>query len=216
MENAMDGDVVKESFGINDLVVDWTELHKINPDIVAWIVIPSTNINYAVVQGKDNDYWLRKSYDGAYSISGSIFMDYRSQADMQGQNTIIYGHDMHDGTMFSQLMKYKDKSYFDKHKYIYIATPEVNYKLEAIATLLVYETEPLRQFDFSAEQEFSQYLGKLFDKATLLPSDPRKDGSIDTLYRVTQLVTCDAGDNNYRVILMAKEIESAVAPLREQ
>jgi sortase B len=215
MGGAMADNLVRADFGIDDLNVDWAKLHKLNPEIVAWIVVPGTNINYAVVQGTDNYTYLRKSYDGEYSISGSIFLDQRSDPDLQGRNTIIYGHDMHDGTMFSQLMQYKDKDYFNEHRYIYIATPGVNYALEALATAFVYETDPLRQFDFATDQEFSTYLGELFDAAVLLPTDPRKDGSIDSLYQVTQLVTCDADNNNYRVILMAKTIDSKEVPTGE-
>ena len=85
------------------LSVDFEELKRINPDIVAWIRIEAAGIDYPVVQGKDNEYYLHHTFKGEENIAGSIFMDYRNTPDFSDENTIIYGHNMRDGSMFAAL-----------------------------------------------------------------------------------------------------------------
>ena len=110
--------------------VDFDELAKINPDIVGWIFIEGTDINYPVVQGRDNDYYLRRLFDGTYNSSGSIFMDYRCSADFSDPHSIIYGHHMKNKSMFGGLMDYKKQEFYDEHSVALLVTPTAYYKIQ--------------------------------------------------------------------------------------
>ena len=90
------------------------ELRKQNPDIIGWITIPYTNIDYPIVQGKDNSYYLRRDLNGEPAKPGTIFMDYRCAGDGSGYS-IIYGHNMKSGAMFGTLGCYEDKAFFNAH-----------------------------------------------------------------------------------------------------
>ena len=92
--------------------IDFEALAQINPDVVGWITIPDTNIDYPIVQSQDNDTYLRKSFEGESTAAGSIFLDFESQSDMEGYNNIIYGHHMKNGSMFKDVVEYKDEQYF--------------------------------------------------------------------------------------------------------
>lgn len=110
--------------------VDFTQLSEINPDIVGWIYIEGTNINYPVVQGSDNDYYLKHLFDGSYNSSGCIFLDYRCSADLSDQHSIFYGHHMSNKTMFGGLMAYKEQAFYDEHSVALLVTPTAYYKIQ--------------------------------------------------------------------------------------
>ena len=103
--------------------VQFDELKQQNEDVIAWIYGANTHINYPVVQGSDNDYYLRHLLDGTWNDNGSIFMDCSNKADFSDQNSLIYGHNMTSGAMFSNLVKYKKQAYYDQHPYLYMLTP---------------------------------------------------------------------------------------------
>ena len=98
----------KEVFYLDDL-------QEINPDIVGWITIDDTEIDYPVVKGKDNSEYLDRNYKHEYATSGSIFMDYRNDKNFNDQYTAIYGHHMNSNTMFTDIKKYENKDFFSKH-----------------------------------------------------------------------------------------------------
>ena len=110
--------------------VDFDALAEINPDIVGWIYIEGTDINYPVVQGTDNDYYLEHLFDGSYNPSGCIFLDYRCSADFSDRHSIIYGHHMNSKAMFGKLMGYKDQTFYDEHSVALLVTPTAYYKIQ--------------------------------------------------------------------------------------
>lgn len=95
--------------------VDFERLQEENKDIIAWLYCPDTEINYPVVQSKDNEYYLRRLLDGTWNIAGTLFMDYRNAADCSDLHTIIYGHNMKNNTMFGSLPKYSKQEYYEEH-----------------------------------------------------------------------------------------------------
>lgn len=113
-----------------DRQIDFDELKKINPDIVGWVYSEGTIIDYPVVQGKDNKYYLNHLFNGDYNESGSIFLDYTKDPGFDNRNSVLYGHHMRDGSMFASLMGYKKQKYYDKHKTIMLYTPEKTYKAQ--------------------------------------------------------------------------------------
>ena len=112
-------------------------LQQINQEIVGWITMDDTQINYPIVQAKDNDYYLFRNYKGEDMRAGSIFMDYRNDVKSQNRNTILYGHRMKDGSMFGSLKKMLDEEFFMSHRKLYYDTLFEGYDLEVFS---VYTT----------------------------------------------------------------------------
>lgn len=127
-----------ESTDKNALVnpINWEELKKEAPNVIAWIQIPGTKIDYPILQGEDNDFYLNANYKDEWDILGSIFLDYRQSKDFSALNTILYGHNVdlnNPSPKFGELSKYYDKDFLEKHKTIYIYTPEDIYIGEVFA-----------------------------------------------------------------------------------
>ena len=117
------------NLALSDLKVDWDGLRAINPDIVAWVYVPGTPINYPVVQGSDNQEYLHKAFDGStgwLASAGTIFLDDSNTSDLSDQNNALYGHHMNDGSMFASLADFENQDTFDSHRDIYVLTPQGN------------------------------------------------------------------------------------------
>ena len=115
------------------VTVDFASLQAINPDIVAWLRIPGV-LEYPVVRGKDNSYYLNHTVQQTYNIAGSIFLDYRNERDFSDSKNIIYGHNMKDGSMFHVLRNYQDIDFFQEHTDMEIYLPDgrtLNYQIIA-------------------------------------------------------------------------------------
>lgn len=134
--------------------IDFDELKKINDDCVAWIYIEDTDINYPIVQGSDNSYYLKHLIDGKWNSSGSIFMDSRVSADISDRHCIIYGHHMKNGTMFSGLTKYKEQEYFDAHPEGWLITPEGTYRIEFFAGYVANVKSAAWDLGFESDDDF--------------------------------------------------------------
>ena len=129
-------------------------LRETNPDVIGWISIPGTVIDYPIVQTDNNDYYLDHSITGTYLKSGSIFVDYRNESDWSDKNTIIYGHNMASGEMFAQLAKYKSGTFMRNNKYIYIYTDE---GIRVYNIFSAYQTDvytPYTLINFANDNEF--------------------------------------------------------------
>lgn len=115
------------------VTVDFAPLQAINPDIVAWLRIPGV-LEYPVVRGEDNSYYLNHTVQKTYNIAGSIFLDYRNERDFSDSKNIIYGHNMKDGSMFHVLRNYQDIDFFQEHTNMEVYLPDgrsLNYQITA-------------------------------------------------------------------------------------
>ena len=106
-----------------DRKIDWKKLKKTNPDIIAWIVVPGTKIDYPVLSCHRWNEYLHKDYEGKDSRPGSIFVQPETAKDFSDFHTFIYGHNMRNKSMFGSLHKFEDESFFKKHKKIYVFQP---------------------------------------------------------------------------------------------
>lgn len=121
-------------------VAQHTELMKlqaINPRIVGWLTLEGTRLNNPVLQAADNDFYLRHNYKDEESRGGSIFMDFRNDADELGRHTIFYGHVLRNGTMFGDLAKFAEQTYANEHPVFFYETTQSKYELHVFAA---YET----------------------------------------------------------------------------
>lgn len=109
------------------LDVDGKALYEQNHDYIGWIYVPGTPISYPAVMSKDNSDYLHTGFDRGYLFSGTVFMDYRCTDGYLNRHSILYGHNMNDGSMFASLNKFSDAAYFKEHPYFWFITQD--YKL---------------------------------------------------------------------------------------
>ncbi len=132
-----------------------------NKDTVGWILIEGTNIDYPVVHTKDNDYYLRRSYYGKTNLSGTLFFDSRnSKKLMENRNTVIYGHNMNDGSMFHNLHDLKNEDFF-KTCTVEIATPNGIFLYEVFSVHEALETSEYFQCTFRDDEHFASWLEEM-------------------------------------------------------
>ena len=108
-----DTDPYWELKNVDYIQADFSNLIKTNKEVVAWLSVANTNINYPVVQHTDNEYYLNHTFNGAKNEAGWVFMDYRNTTQNLGKNTIIYAHKREDGTMFGSLENILDNSWYE-------------------------------------------------------------------------------------------------------
>lgn len=149
---------VKDSSGEDGIPqIDFDALKKESDDIVGWIYVPGTRINYVVAQGETNNTYLRHLPNGEYSENGTIFMDMDGTAPgMVDQQTTLYGHHMNDGAMFEPIDASMDQKVFDTFKKVYYITPEMTYVLKPMFTMQVQDDYvDARRTNFDSEKAFS-------------------------------------------------------------
>lgn len=112
---------------------EFKQLKEFNNNIIAWINLNNTKIDYPIVKGTDNYEYLKKDYNGNYSASGAIYLDYRNSSDFSDKYMAIFGHHMSHGNMFGDLDKYRDKNFFYANKEGTLYLPNCTYKLEIFA-----------------------------------------------------------------------------------
>lgn len=140
------------------ITVDFEKLRADNSDVVGWLYCEDTPINYPVVQSGDNDYYLHRMLDGSYSSSGTIFLDYQCARDFSYDNSILYGHNMRNGSMFHSLVEYANQEYYDAHPVLYLLTPEQNYAVKLFAGFVTDADGWAYVLQFGPEEEKAAYL----------------------------------------------------------
>ena len=138
--------------------LDLAQLKEINPDIVAWIYIADTKISYPLLQCDNNDKYLKQTYNNIKSDFGSIFIDFRNSVDMSDRNSIIYGHNTKNGSMFGSLKKYKDANYFKQHPKISIIYAEKTYEYEIFSVYTTLVSGPAYVNNFNNDDEFKSFI----------------------------------------------------------
>ena len=180
-----------------NITINWQKLHKINPDIKAWIYIPHTHINFSILQYKDNEYYLHHNQDKKYAVSGEIFMDYRNKANFLNKNTFIYGHYMYNKMKFADLNHYFDSNYFNEHKHIYIYTPKKRYVGTAFAVQSNSGTSKAHTMHYKNQEEFTDYVNYLKSRSDVKTKLKTKDiKHMVTLWTCSEDATIDDAGNN--------------------
>lgn len=194
-----------ENTGEKELRKAFYELQAINEDIIGWITIEGTKIDYPVLQAEDNKYYLDRNYRKEHSRAGSIFMDYRNDyASLQDKNIILYGHRMKDDTMFNQLKKYVDKEFFDSHSIVYFDTLYDRYDAEIFAVYRTTTDFDYIKTNFESDEEFQEFLN-IIEEKSLHKTDVEvtKDDTILTLSTCDYMLDPDKG----RLVVHAKIVD---------
>lgn len=188
---------------------DYQDLYLQNNDMVGWIKIEDTKINYPVMQSKDNpNFYLKHGFDKAYTDYGCPYIQENCDVDIPSDNLIIYGHNMKDSSMFSGLMKYTDKSFWESHKTISFdtLTEKCDYEIIAAFKTVVYTDSPesFKYYQFinaDTGYEFNAYITKCKELALY-------DTGVTAEYgdKLITLSTCEYSRNNGRMVVVAKKI----------
>lgn len=140
--------------------IDFAALQEVNSDVYAWIWVPGTNIDYPILQSEteEDDYYLNTTIDRKTGYPGSIYTEKYNSKEFLDPITVIYGHDMKDGTMFTELHKYTDKTFFDSNPYIYIYTPDRTLKYRIFAAVAFDDRYILDNYNYYVEEQFQKYV----------------------------------------------------------
>lgn len=183
------------------------ELKNMNNDFIGVLTIPNTIINYPVMYTK-SDYYLRRSFDKKQSDAGTLFIDKYNTIDSIDDNIIIYGHNMNNGTMFHELLNYKDIEYYKEHKYIYFNKIDNNEKYEIISVFyskVYYENEKVfkyyKFYSANNEEEFNNYVNNI---KKLSIYDTNVDAKLGDKF--ITLSTCEYSQENGRFVVVAKKV----------
>ena len=192
-----------------DMMVKVEELQKINTDVKGWIKIENTIIDYPILQGTDNSYYLTHNYKKEENKYGSIFVKDKCNFNDVNSNLIIYGHNMKDDEMFNSLLKYENKKFYDEHKIINITTESEERKYEIVAVMksrVFYKDEKnvfryYNYLNFENENKYAEYINNV-------KKEQLYETGINANYgeQLITLITCEYSQENGRMVVVAKKI----------
>lgn len=183
-------------------IVNFESLFKVNKDVIGWIYIPDTKIDEPILKGANNDTYLRTDINRKYNIAGTIFIDEINKKDFTDDNTIIYGHNMKNGSRFNHVKKFVDKEFFDEHPYVYIYLPDGSINVYSIyASRILDAYSDLYQKDI----KYKDYVQSIQKNAKQKREIPEEEAPL------IMLSTCVAVDNDNRFIISAR-LEKTINP----
>lgn len=182
-----------------ELTAQVRQLSAEHDDFVAWLYIPDTNINCPVMQSGDNEYYTRRAVDGSYLYAGSLFMDYRCSSDFSDFNSVIYGHNMGNGTTFADIPNYENEEFFMNHSYGWLTTDDNVRLIDFFAVARTSDTSGL----YLAAPNFNEWDNQLRNCASIY-----KEVEVTESDHLLMLSTCTSAEGNSRTILVGKIIES--------
>lgn len=176
-----------------DIPIDFEKVMAECPDAYAWIRIPDTNIDYPIVQSPDNDsFYLDHNARREAEYAGAIYTESLNKKDFSDPNTVIYGHNMANGSMFQNLHLYEDRTFMEQHPEFEIYTPTRIYRYRVFAAYNYDDRHLLKSFDFSDRMIFRFYLQEVL-RQRAMDANIDKDVEVRDSDRIVTLSTC----NNY-------------------
>lgn len=183
--------------------IDFAQLQNTNPDIYAWIEIPGTNVNYPIVQSAtDNAYYLDHTIEGVQGYPGSIYTENFNTKEFTDFNTVIYGHNMKDGSMFQNLHNYEDPAYMEQNSQLIIYTPDKKRTYEIFAAVVYDDTHILNDYDFTQEAQRFGFLQSV-SSAKSMSGGIREGINVTPDSNILTLSTCIGDQPNNRFIVEA-------------
>lgn len=196
-------DAIKIDEETKEYIVDFDKLKEQNGDTVAYIKVENTNIEYPIVKGLDNDYYLRHNFNKDYNIAGWIFADYRNKFDDRDRNIVIYGHNMKDGSMFNNLRKATNKNWKEEDHTITLITQSKTTKYEIFSVYTIEPEEYYLQTEFN-DINYINFINKIKER-----SIHEYNVNVETTDKILTLSTCN--DNGLkRIVVHAKEIKEEI------
>lgn len=201
----METDDEKKSDLKAPMKIDFDTLRSVNTDVIGWIYVEALdNVSYPIVKGKDNSTYLHMTYEKNYNFAGTIFIDYENSGDFNDCNTLVYGHNMKNGSMFGQLKKFsKDPETYKKSKYFWIFTPEKDYRYEIISAYVTAVNSDTYTLFKGPGKEFQDYL----DKMPTLSEIQTTPGTLTIQDKIVTLSTC-TGNESTRYVVQGKRVDT--------
>lgn len=187
-------------------IFDFDALTRLNPDVCGWIMIEGTYVDYPMVQGADNVFYLRHAVSGAMNNAGSVFVDYRHKEPFYERNTLVYAHNQRNLRMFHQVLSYQEKAYLDEHPYVYVYLPDGSMQYYRVYSCHVETGTDSYLIHFADDEAFMKFV-KYTQEASLWDSGV----SIFPDSRILTLVTCTDEADEKRVVLHAVLVDQ-IAP----
>lgn len=184
--------------------IDFDKLLAKNDDVVGWIFNQNGIINYPVLKGDDNDYYLNRNVNKTKNVNGSIFMNCKNNGKFTDKHTLIYGHSMDNGTMFASLLKYRNQSYYDAYPSFYLYTPYGKYKLDVFSAFETKDGDRVYTMGYNSS-DYSDFISYAFSKSLI-----KADVSVANGDRLVTLSTCAYSSKKARFVVIAK-----VVPIEE-
>lgn len=183
--------------------IDWAGIQDENPDIYAWIYIPGTNVDYPVLQHPDDkSYYLNHNIDYSEGYPGCIYTQNVNSKDWSDPNTVIYGHNMNDGSMFHDLHKFEDSAFFDGTQYMFIYTPEKNLAYEIFACYPFSNVDLMMCFDYSTPDAVLVYFDGIWTNRDMT-AHFRDNVTLYGDSKVITMSTCIGGQPEMRYLVQA-------------
>ncbi|MDO5123799.1 MAG: class B sortase [Eubacteriales bacterium] len=182
--------------------IDFQELRSLNSDLYAWIEIPDTNINYPVAQSsnEDDNYYLHHNYLGNYEFAGTIYSQRHNSKYFRDPVTVLYGHNMLNGSMFADLHKFSDEDFFKEHDTMYIYTDGHIFTYKIFAAFEYDDRHILNSFDFADKSIFESYLNDCLNPHSL-NANVREGVTLTTDDCILVLSTCTNYNSNLRYLV---------------
>ena len=184
--------------------VKFEELQAVNPDVYAWITVPGTDIDYPILQhASDNSYYLMHNIDGSYGYPGCIYTENMNSKDFTDNNTVIYGHNMKNLSMFGKLKHYnRDENYYDSHQYFQILVDGKKYRYQIFS----YETVSDDSDEYTVGFEPDETFGKFVQR--MAASSMKDTGIVPTKDdKVVTLSTCSTSGETYRFVVHGVRVD---------
>lgn len=185
--------------------VDFDKLKSVNEDVVGWIYVDALpDISYPIVKGKDNQTYLHQTYEKNYNFAGTIFVDYENSGDFSDCNTLVYGHNMKNGSMFGHLKKFRENDkLYKQDKYFWILTPERNYRYEIITAYTTGVNSDTYTLFKGPGEEFEKYLETIKGYSEIQTDDT----DLTIKDRIVTLSTC-TGNESTRFVVQGKRVDA--------
>ena len=180
--------------------IDFEALKVVNPDVVGWIEIETLDISYPIVQTTDNDHYLHYTFEGQRNANGAIFLEHTNSSDFEDCNTIIYGHNMRNGSMFGTFRKLHEQSNLTS-PYVWICTPKHTWRYKIFSVHTASVTGETYTLFSMADEQFAEYL-----KSMKSASELQLDAEADKDDKVITMSTC-TGNSSTRFVIQAKRLE---------
>ncbi len=186
--------------------IDFKEVQDLNKDLYAWIRIEDTNIDYPIAQHPEqDDFYLNHNIYGEPQFAGSIYSESLNSKDFSDPVTLLYGHNMRNGSMFQNLHLFEDKAFFDEHPYLFVYTPEGTLIYEIVSAGVTDNRHILYAYDFSDEEVFADYLQNMKEVSNM-GTYVREDVELTTDSRILIMSTCVGNNQAARYIVQAVKV----------
>jgi len=195
-------EIAEEKEAFSTLAIDFDTLFGINTDIIGWLYMPDTPVSYPLLQGRDNHLYLNTTFDKRSNVLGSIFMDYRNNAEFSDINTIIYGHNTTNDSMFGSLKKFKEQSYADERLEFHVIRADEVRVYEIFSIYEILATSDTYTIGFQSAESYEEYIREITSRSVV------SVGSPPDLESIVTLSTCTGGDRAMRLVIHGKFIDS--------